>query len=69
MDTEIRQLEEALRIAMLSSDVAALDALIADALIFALGRGLWQAGRSVAASFRSTEIEHGRVAIGGNRPA
>lgn len=34
MDTEIRQLEEALRIAMLTSDVEALDALIADALIF-----------------------------------
>ena len=34
MDTEIRQLEEALRIAMLTSDVAALDGLIADALIF-----------------------------------
>lgn len=34
MDTEIRRLEEALRIAMLASDVAALDALIADDLIF-----------------------------------
>ncbi|MEG0193729.1 MAG: nuclear transport factor 2 family protein [Stenotrophomonas sp.] len=34
MDTEVRQLEETLRVAMLSSDVAALDALIADALIF-----------------------------------
>lgn len=34
METEVRQLEEALRIAMLSSDVQALDALIADDLIF-----------------------------------
>ncbi len=34
MDTEIRQLEEALRIAMLSSDAEALEALIADDLIF-----------------------------------
>ncbi|QKW56774.1 nuclear transport factor 2 family protein [Stenotrophomonas sp. NA06056] len=34
MDTEVRQLEETLRVAMLSSDVATLDALIADALIF-----------------------------------
>lgn len=34
METEIRQHEEALRIAMLASDVAALDALIADSLVF-----------------------------------
>ncbi|MEG0186511.1 MAG: nuclear transport factor 2 family protein, partial [Stenotrophomonas sp.] len=34
MDTEIREREEALRIAMLTSDVATLDALIADELIF-----------------------------------
>lgn len=34
METEIRQYEEALRVAMLSSDVEALDSLIADDLIF-----------------------------------
>lgn len=34
MDTEIRQHEEALRVAMLTSDVEALDSLIADDLIF-----------------------------------
>ena len=34
METEIRQQEEALRIAMLTSDVAALDVLIVDDLIF-----------------------------------
>jgi len=34
MDLEIRQHEEALRVAMLTSDVEALDALIADGLIF-----------------------------------
>ena len=34
METEIRQHEEALRIAMLASDVTALDALIADGLVF-----------------------------------
>lgn len=34
METEIQQHEEALRVAMLTSDVQALDALIADDLIF-----------------------------------
>lgn len=34
MENEIRQHEEALRKAMLTSDVAALDSLIADGLIF-----------------------------------
>lgn len=34
METEIRQHEEALRLAMLTSDVEALDSLIADDLIF-----------------------------------
>ena len=34
METEIRQYEEALRVAMLSSDVEALDSLIAGDLIF-----------------------------------
>jgi ketosteroid isomerase-like protein len=34
METEIRQYEEALRIAMLTSDVAALDSLIAEDLMF-----------------------------------
>lgn len=34
METEIRQHEEALRLAMLASDVEALDALIADDLLF-----------------------------------
>ncbi|WP_315385997.1 nuclear transport factor 2 family protein [uncultured Stenotrophomonas sp.] len=34
METEIRQHEEALRLAMLTSDLEALDSLIADDLIF-----------------------------------
>lgn len=34
METEIQQHEEALRVAMLTSDVAALDSLIADDLVF-----------------------------------
>ncbi len=76
METEIRQHEEALRIAMLASDVAALDALIADGLVFVGLSGdvfrkaddlaLHRSGRQKLsmAEWRSVEIvAHERAAV------
>jgi ketosteroid isomerase-like protein len=68
MDTEIRQHEEALRVAMLNSNVEALDSLIADDLIFVGPAGeifskqddlaLHRSGRQklTSAEWRSVEI-------------
>ncbi|MDF2816364.1 MAG: hypothetical protein K0S73_304 [Stenotrophomonas rhizophila] len=76
MDTEIRQHEEALRVAMLTSDVEALESLIADDLIFVGPSGdvfhkqddlaLHRSGRQklTLAEWRSVEISsHGQAAV------
>lgn len=76
MHTEIRQHEEALRIAMLTSDVEALDSLIADDLIFVGPSGdvfhkqddlaLHRSGRQklTLAEWRSVEISaQGQAAV------
>lgn len=69
MEAEIRQHEEALRKAMLASDVAALDSLIADGLIFVGPTGevfrkqddlaLHRSGRQslTVAEWRSVDVE------------
>lgn len=76
MESTVRQLEEALRVAMLASDVVALDSLIADTLIFVGPSGdvfrkeddldLHRSGRQklTSAEWRSVEIvTHGRSAV------
>ena len=76
MDSTVRQLEEALRDAMLASDVVALDSLLADGLIFIGPAGdvfgkdddldLHRSGRQklTKAEWRSVEVvTHGQSAV------